>query len=192
MRCPIKTGRANTVIDNAANLLRFVAQLLQRRGNRLIDNLKITTAGKFFILHQCIIGFDSGGIAVHQQTDGSRGSDTGGLCIAKTVFFALFQGIIPSFFRCRQHVVGAKFRMNPLRKNRQPLELLRVGVQNSPAVVAHNPQHVFFVLRIHREWTKLRSKLGGRSIGYAGQKGGNRSGNRPALIGIIRNTHHHE
>ena len=55
--------------DNVFHLLVIVAEFRKCFRYSLIDNFYDTAAHKFFILHQCYIGFDTRGITIHHKTD---------------------------------------------------------------------------------------------------------------------------
>src|SRR5258708_33033993 len=43
------------------------------------------------------VGFDAGGVAVHEEADGAGGGDDGGLGVAVAVAFAAGEGAVPGF-----------------------------------------------------------------------------------------------
>ncbi len=74
-----------------------VSEILQCRGDGLVDNFQHTSAGQQFVFHQGDVGFDSGGITVHQETDRAGGRKQGDLGVAVAELFAFFEGGIPGF-----------------------------------------------------------------------------------------------
>ncbi len=74
-----------------------VAEVDQGRAERLVGDLEISAAGELLEFDQGEIGFDAGGVAIHQQADGAGGGDDGGLGVAIAVLFAEVEGAVPAF-----------------------------------------------------------------------------------------------
>ncbi len=70
----LELARSSDVIDHLLDVSAFVAEVLQGSGYALVDDLEATATGQLLELDQSEVGFDSGGIAVHEQTDRSGGS----------------------------------------------------------------------------------------------------------------------
>ena len=87
------------VADDLLHLLRRVAQLDQRRGHRVVDDLDHAAADQLLVLDQRQVGLDAGGVAIHHEADGAGGRDHGDLRVAVAAAPARFVGIVPALLR---------------------------------------------------------------------------------------------
>ena len=88
-------GRVD-VADDGVRLIVIVAQLEQRRGHGLIDDLDHASADQLFVFHQRQVRLDAGGVAVHHEADGAGGGEDRDLGVAVAVFFAVGEGFVPA------------------------------------------------------------------------------------------------
>ena len=68
--------------DDLLHLLGRVAQLDQRGGHGIVDDLDDAAAHQLLVLDQREIGLDAGGVAIHHEADGAGGRDHGHLRVA--------------------------------------------------------------------------------------------------------------
>ena len=92
------------VRDDALDLFEAVAELVQRRTDRLVDDLEHAAAGQQLVFHQRDVGLDAGRVAIHQETDRAGRREDGDLRVAITVFLgparsARSQTFLASSFR---------------------------------------------------------------------------------------------
>ena len=86
------------VADDRVDLGIGVAELEERRGDGVVDDLDHAAAHQLLILHQREIGLDAGGVAVHHEADGAGRREHGDLRIAVAVLLAMSQGLVPALF----------------------------------------------------------------------------------------------
>ena len=140
------------IIHDGIHLLLIVAEVLQGLGNALVDNFEVSSAAELLVLHQGKVGLDAGGIAIHQQSDGSCWRDYSSLCVAVAMAFAELQGFVPRIAGCLEQVIGAIFLVDAHGRNTETFKIER-RVVGGIAVVADHAQHVLLVLLIHAERT---------------------------------------
>ena len=146
-----------------------VAQVDQGRPERLVGDLEIPAAGELLELHEREVGFDTGGVAIHQQADRAGRRDDGRLGIAIAVPFAQGEGAVPAFARgIEQGGAGQRIGVAELLAidaDRQDVELFVVAqrlrrrrvlhVVRSSAMIAHHPEHVGPVVVVTGESPQL-------------------------------------
>ena len=71
----LQRAMAHGITDDLLDLGLVIAQRTERLGHRLVDDLEVAAAGQLLELHQREVGFDAGGIAVHDEADGAGGRD---------------------------------------------------------------------------------------------------------------------
>src|SRR3954468_6148284 len=59
-----------------------VAELSQCRRNRVVDDLDCSAADELLVLDESQVGFDTSRVAVHHESDRTRGSQNRGLSVA--------------------------------------------------------------------------------------------------------------
>src|SRR5215467_495885 len=84
--------------DDAFDLLGIVTEFLQRGLDGLIHNFEHAAAREQLVFYQRDVRFDSGRVAIHQETDRARRGEHGDLRIA--VAAALSQTFAASSFKC--------------------------------------------------------------------------------------------
>ena len=57
------------VSQNGVDLLRCITEFVQTQTHGLVDDFQHPAAGELFVLHQCDVRLDAGGIAVHHERD---------------------------------------------------------------------------------------------------------------------------
>ena len=73
-----------------------VTEPAQRVGHAAVDDLQHAAAGEQFVFHQRDVGFDAGGVAVHQEGDGAGRREHGDLRVAVAVLLAAWRARGPS------------------------------------------------------------------------------------------------
>src|SRR6056297_3048137 len=114
------------VVDDGLDLLLCVAEVAQRLGHRLVDDLDRRATDHLLHLHQPEVGFDPGGVAVHHQPDGAGRRQHGSLGVAVAVLAAELQCLVPA---------------GPGRAHEVARHRTGVDVVDGLAVLADHPQH---------------------------------------------------
>ena len=86
--------------DDGVDLGVGVAELEERGGDGVVDDLDHAAADELLVLDEGEVGLDAGGVAVHHEADGSGGGEDGDLGVAVAVLFAVGEGAVPDFFAC--------------------------------------------------------------------------------------------
>ena len=86
---------AHGVADDVVDLLSVVSELGESGRDRLVDDLEVSAAGELFELNEGEVWFDTGGVAVHDEADGSGGRKYRHLGVAEAELFAELEGSIP-------------------------------------------------------------------------------------------------
>ena len=154
-----------TVGDDVLDLHIGVAEPAQSIGDALIDDLEVPSPGQLLELHQSIVRFDAGRVAVHDQPDGPRRRDHRRLRIAVSIGRAELQRAIPGPSGGHEKIGRALDGLDSIRHDRQTLIHFRRGVVGRTSMVANDPQHMVPVPRIALEGPELRSHLRRGSIG---------------------------
>ena len=92
-------GSALNIFDDVLNFAFGISEFVERRGNTLIDDLKIASSRKLLELHEREIWFDPGGITIHEKPNRPGRSDHGDLCVAITIKFSDLKSIFPILMR---------------------------------------------------------------------------------------------
>jgi len=183
---------ADRIGDHFGNLCGPIAQLFQRRRDRLVDDLEIAAARQFLELDQGKIRLDPGRVAVHHQPDGAGGGDHGGLGVAKAVQLAQRQSLVPGHLgQFDQRQVGAIAQVQGDRGDVQPFIAARLAIGRI-AVVADHPQHMGRIAGMAGEGTQLPRHLGAGGIGDAGHDRGQGATQGTPLTAVIAKTHVHQ
>ena len=88
-------GRVD-VADDGVGLVVGVAQLEQRGGDGVVDDLDHAAADQLLVLHQRQVGLDAGGVAVHHEADGAGGRQHCDLARCGSRAFRRGRGLRPS------------------------------------------------------------------------------------------------
>src|SRR5262249_1493592 len=92
--------------DDALDLIGTVAEFFQRRFDRLVDDLEHAASGEKLVFYESNIGFNSGGIAIHQETDRAGGREDSYLCITVAMTISKIRCFVPGarcfFFQMRE------------------------------------------------------------------------------------------
>ena len=175
-----------------ADLGLTVAELAQRGGDGLIDDLEVTPARKLLEFHQCKIGLDPGRVAIHDKPDRAGGRDHGCLGVAVAVLFAQSQRLVPGGHGdLHEPAVGAIGMVERDGGHVHALVAVLMAMRGA-AVVADHAQHVGAVARETREGAKLARDLGAGGIGHARHDRGQRAGKRPARVRVVAAPHVHQ
>ena len=162
--------RADCVSDDVVDLIAAVTEVLQRQRHRLVDDLEVAAAGELLELHQRKVRLDPGGVAIHDETDGARRGDHGGLGVAVAVLLAFAQRTIP----CRLGGVDQ-------RRNRAVIGHQRDGQDGEvfvafglavgrATVVADDPQHRRSIALVAREGPALGCDFCRCRVGHTGHQ----------------------
>ena len=169
-----------------------VAKGLQRRRNRLVDDLEIAAPGQLLELDQREVRLDPGGVAIHHQTDGAGRGDHRGLRIAEAMHLTQAQRLIPGrFCQCGQGLVGATCGVQRDRIDVHAL-IPRAVAHGGAAVVADDAQHVVGIAGIAGERTQLFRHFGAGGIGHAGHDRGQGAAQGTAFAAVIAKAHVHQ
>ena len=84
------------VLDDLLDLLRGVAQLLERHRHGLVDDLHQPAADQLLVLDQRDVRLDAGGVAVHHEADGAGRREHGRLRVAEAVLLAHLDRLRPT------------------------------------------------------------------------------------------------
>ena len=69
-----------------------VAELEERAGDGVVDDLDHAAADELLVLDEGEVGLDAGGVAVHHEADGAGGREDGDLRVAIAVLLAVGEG----------------------------------------------------------------------------------------------------
>ncbi len=75
-----------------------VAELDERAGDGVVDDLDHAAADELLVLDEGEVGLDAGGVAVHHEADGAGGGEDGDLGVAVAVLLAVDEGGVPGVF----------------------------------------------------------------------------------------------
>ena len=95
VRCALDGAGGVDVADDGVHLGFGVAELGERGGNGLVDDLDHAAADELFVLDEGEVGLDAGGVAIHHEADGAGGGEDGDLGVAVAVAFAVGERAIP-------------------------------------------------------------------------------------------------
>ena len=131
-------GRVN-VGDDGVHFFIVVAELEERRGHGVVDDLDHAAADQLLVLDEGQVGLNAGGVAIHHEADGAGGREHGDLRVAVAVALAVEQRHIPAL------AAGVNERVE-LRNEERLAELLRIAdVVNLGAVHADDVEERFAV-----------------------------------------------
>ena len=83
------------VADDGVDLGLGVAELDERRGDGVVDDLDHAAADELLVLDEGEVGLDAGGVAVHHEADGAGGGEDGDLGVAVAVLLAVGERAVP-------------------------------------------------------------------------------------------------
>ena len=83
------------VVDDAFDFGFLVAELEERAGDGVVDDLDHAAADELLVLDEREVGLDAGGVAVHHEADGAGGGEDGDLRVAVAELFAEDEGFVP-------------------------------------------------------------------------------------------------
>ena len=143
----------------------------------MIDNFKIAAAGELFEFDQSEVGFDTGGVTVHQKANGSGGCYHRGLSVAIAVFFAQFNRQVPIF-------PGG------------PMQIARAGVGidivSGAPVHVHYVEHGDTVLLEARKGAFVGCHAGRRYVGLSTHDRSDGRANGPCSRTVVRQPLYHQ
>ena len=84
------------VADDGVHLVVVVAELEERGGHGVVDDLDHAAADQLLVLDQREIGLDAGRVAVHHEADGAGGREHGDLRVAIAVLLAVRERLVPA------------------------------------------------------------------------------------------------
>ena len=87
------------VVDDGLDLGVLVAELEERAGDGVVDDLDHAAADELLVLDEGEVGLDAGGVAVHHEADGAGGREDGDLRVAVAVLLAEGEGFVPGELR---------------------------------------------------------------------------------------------
>ena len=80
------------------DLIFVVAEFFEGDGHGGVDESESPATCEFFVFDEGEVWFESGGVAVHDESDGSCGCDDADLCISESIFLTICECEVPSFF----------------------------------------------------------------------------------------------
>ena len=174
------------------DLLVVIAQTPQRRLDRLVDDLEVTTTCELLELHQRKVRLDPGGVAIHHEANGAGRSDARDLCVAVARDLADRERVVPRRTRQRPGLLGEERRLMGDRCNRELLVLVvRNGIRCAP-VVAQDAAHVLCVAIVAEERSEFARHLGRSLVRSAGHQCRDRRAPAEAFLRVIRQAEAHE
>ncbi len=84
------------VADDGVDLVVVVAELEERGGHGVVDDLDHAAADELLVLHEREVGLDAGGVAIHHEADGAGGREHGDLRVAVAVLLAVGECLVPA------------------------------------------------------------------------------------------------
>ena len=84
------------VANDGVDLVVGIAELEERGGHGVIDDLDHAAADQLLVLDESEIGFDAGGIAIHHEADGAGRREDGDLRIAVAMLLAMGESLVPA------------------------------------------------------------------------------------------------
>ena len=182
----------HSIGNDFLDLGRAIAQFLQCRRHRAVDDLEIPAAGQFLELYQREIRLDPGGIAIHHQADRAGRRNHRDLRISVAVLFAQGQGFVPGGFgQFDQPLIRATGVIQRHRLDLQPLVTVGFAISGS-AMVADHPQHVVRIALITRKRPQLTGNFRGCGIGNPAQDRCQRTAQGAAFVAVIGIAHVHQ
>ena len=176
--------------NNAFDPLRIITEFLQRRLDRLIDNLEHAATGQQLVFYQCNVGFDSGCVAIHQETDRARRREHRYLCVAIAMALPKFSRALPNFrsfffqmrklFRLRDFAHCTAMQLNHVQHRSDVV--FRDGFRH-----AARPR-----VAITGEWSHSPCHSRALLVRFAGHDRSDRAAERPALDAIVTVTITHD
>ena len=94
------------VCDDLLDLLRRVAELLERAGHGLVDDLEEALADQLLVLDERDVRLDAGRVAIHHEGDGAGRRQHGDLRVAVAVLRAELERLVLDGARRLEHALG--------------------------------------------------------------------------------------
>ena len=165
------------VFDDGCDRIGPIAEGSQGPGHGLIDEAHRATTDQALELHQAKIGLDAGGVAVHEQTDGSGGRKHRRLRIAYTVGLGVLAGLVP--------------RLASGVKNKRRGQLLIDFGRSNPMLVEHT-KHRLAVGLEPIKGAHARSEPSGRAVCLPGDERGDAGSDGPPTLAVIGQAKCHQ
>ena len=146
-----------------------VAERPQRQRHGLIHDLEHAAARELLVLHQRDVGFDAGGVTVHQERDRAGGGEHRGLSIAVAMLPTTGEHLVP-------HLAGGIVQI---------LRARRVDLLDRIAVHLHHAEHWLPVGGEALERSHRRGELGAGAVGNPMQDRRNRPTEPAAGVAIV-------
>ena len=188
----LQRAMAHGITDDLLDLGLVIAQGAERLGHGLVDDLEVAAAGQLLEFYQREVGFDAGGIAVHDEADCAGGRDDRRLGIAIAMRFAQRDREVPGLARGRGQRLVLEAGIVEWNGCGADVLVAHGGAIGGAAMVAHHPQHVVAILREAGEGAKLLGHLGRGGIGHARHDGRDGAADGAALMAVIGNAGGHE
>src|SRR6185369_7321139 len=184
--------------DDGVALVFGVAELEERRWNRLIDDLDHSAADQLFEFNEREIGFDAGGIAIHHEADGSGGGQYGDLRVAVSVLFAVSESLIPTVARGIEEFLGNVAAVDVVDRSAMHADDVEEGFAIDVEAGARATWSSLFAILLLESFSggRKRGALLGNlrrlEIGLSAHDGRERGGIVASGIGVVRQASGHE
>ncbi len=147
-RCVFQAAMANSIRDNAFNLLGTITKRAQRLRHSPVDDFEIAAAGQLFEFHQREVRFNARCVTIHHKPNCARGGNNTGLCIAIAILLAHRDGEIPGCTGVLNKIsLRTTGRVKWNGKGREGF--VAVGcTARGLTVIAHHAQHVIRIILV--------------------------------------------
>ena len=188
---------ADRVSHDVGDLLLVIAERPQGLGRGAVDDLEIAAPGELLELDQREVGLDAGRVAIHHEADGAGRRNHRDLRVAIAMRLAERQRVAPGGARGFAQVRPRRTRFGELvmvergRGDRERLVTRGLALRRA-LVVADHAQHRVCIGLVAGEGAAFCRDLGRGRVRPAGEDGGERGADRPAVVAVIRNARRHE
>ena len=168
-----------------------VSEHAECSGYGLVNDFEVSAAFQFFEFDEGEVGFDAGGVAVHEESDGSGGCDASGLCVAESVFFAEFEDFVPEFAGGVDEVFGEVLVVEDDGWSVYVFDVLGFTV-HACAVVLDYAEHAIFVSVVGGEGSEGFGEFGAGFVDHTGHECGDGGGELSAFFAVVGDACAHE
>ena len=163
--------------NNGIDLVGQITEMAQCPRHGAVDEAHRTAADQSLELDQPKIRFDSGGVAVHQETDGACGGENGGLGVAHAIGYRALAGVVPCQSGGIEDAGGGKILVN---------------FGGGTTMLFEHTEHVLTVGVEAGERPHALSKFGGGEVGLTGHERGDRTSDGATVVGVVGHAERHQ